>query len=150
LKISPEIKKRIDRVLETQGIAVLGTSKDGEPYSCLVGFAITEDLSELVFATMRQRLKYKQMQANPRVTIMIDDRDVQNHDFNDTTSLTIVGSVEDILGQKREKYASMLLKRHPVLTEFINSADCAVMRITVDKIFIVSEFESVVKIKREG
>ena len=133
-------------MLNSQKIAVLGTSKDGEPYSCLVGFAMTEDLSELVFATMRERLKYKQMQANPRVTLMIDDRDVQNSDFNDTTSLTVVGSAEDVLGDDRSKYATLLLKQHPVLTEFVNSPDCAVMRVAVDKIYVVSEFESVVKI----
>ncbi|MHA1949503.1 MAG: pyridoxamine 5'-phosphate oxidase family protein [Candidatus Thorarchaeota archaeon] len=146
MDLNPEIKKRIDKVLNSQRIAVLGTSKDGEPYSCLVGFALTEDLKELVFATMRERLKYRQMEANPRVTLMIDDRDVQNSDFNDTTSLTIVGSATDITGSDRERYASLLLKQHPVLTEFVRAPDCAVMRVSVDKIYVVSEFESVVKI----
>jgi nitroimidazol reductase NimA-like FMN-containing flavoprotein (pyridoxamine 5'-phosphate oxidase superfamily) len=146
MDLNPEIRKRIDKVLDSQRIAVLGTSKDGEPYSCLVGFALTEDLKELVFATMRERLKYRQMEANPRVTLMIDDRDVQNSDFNDTTSLTIVGSATDIMGTDRERYASLLLKQHPVLTEFVSSPDCAVMRVAIDKIYVVSEFESVVKI----
>ena len=146
MNLNPEVKSRIDRVLNSQKIAVLGTSKDGEPYSCLVGFAITDDLSELVFATMRERLKYKQMQANPRVTLMIDDRDVQNSDFNDTTSLTVVGSAQDVKGDDRSKYASLLLKQHPVLSEFVSAPDCAVMRVKVDKIYVVSEFESVVKV----
>jgi len=146
MNLNPEVKSRIDRVLNSQKIAVLGTSKDGEPYSCLVGFAITDDLSELVFATMRERLKYKQMQANPRVTLMIDDRDVQNSDFNDTTSLTVVGSAEDVKGNDRGRYASLLLKQHPVLSEFVSAPDCAVMRVKVDKIYVVSEFESVVKV----
>ncbi|MFW9768209.1 MAG: pyridoxamine 5'-phosphate oxidase family protein [Candidatus Thorarchaeota archaeon] len=146
MNLNPEVKKRIDKVLDSQKIAVLGTSKDGEPYSCLVGFAMTEDLSELVFATMRQRLKYKQMQANPRVTLMIDDRDVQNSDFNDTTSLTIVGSAEDVMGKDRSKYATKLLEQHPVLTEFVQSPGCAVIRVAVDKIYVVSEFESIVKV----
>ncbi|MFW9794994.1 MAG: pyridoxamine 5'-phosphate oxidase family protein [Candidatus Thorarchaeota archaeon] len=146
MEISPEVKNRIDRVLDSQSIAVLGTSKDGEPYSCLVGFAFTDDLKEFVFATMRQRLKYRHMKANPRVTLMIDDRNVQDSDFNDTTSLTVVGSTKDITGKERGRYASLLLDQHPVLTEFVNSPDCAVMKVTVDKIYVVSEFESVAKI----
>jgi nitroimidazol reductase NimA-like FMN-containing flavoprotein (pyridoxamine 5'-phosphate oxidase superfamily) len=146
MDLNSEVKKRIDRVLDSQRIAVLGTSKDGEPYSCLVGFALKDDLSELVFATMRERLKYKNMVANPRVTLMIDDRDVQQSDFNDTTSITIVGSAEDTKGNARVKYSSLLLVRHPALTEFVNSPNCAVMRVAIDKIYVVSEFESVVTI----
>jgi len=146
MEMNPEVEKRIKKVLDSQSIAVLGTSKDGEPYSCLVGFALTEDMSIAVFATMRQRLKYKNMMANPRVTLMIDDRAEQDSDFNDTTSVTIVGSVEDVRGGERVKYASLLLARQPALTEFVNSPDCAVMRVVIDKIYVVSEFESVVTI----
>ncbi|MFW9963523.1 MAG: pyridoxamine 5'-phosphate oxidase family protein [Candidatus Sifarchaeia archaeon] len=146
MEINPEVKKRINKVLGSQSIAVLGTSNKDEPYSCLVGFAISEDLKELIFATMRQRLKYKNMLANPRVTLMIDDRDTQASDFNDTTSITIVGSAKDMTGTDRAKYVTMLLQRQPALTEFVNSEDCAIMRVKVDKIYVVSEFESVVKI----
>lgn len=146
MDLNPEVKKRIDRVINSQSIAVLGTSKDGEPYSCLVGFALADDLSDLVFATMRERLKYKHMIANPRVTLMIDDRNEKQSDFNDTTSITIVGSAEDIKGNERIRYASFLLAHQPALTEFVNSPDCAVMRVAIDKIYVVSEFESVVKI----
>ncbi len=146
MEFNPEVRKRIDKVLESQSIAVLGTSKNDEPYSCLVGFAVSDDLRELVFATMRQRLKYKNMIANPRVTLMIDDRDAKASDFNETTSITIVGSAKDVMGSDRQKYASMLLARQPALTEFVKSEDCAVMRVTIDKIYVVSEFESVVTI----
>lgn len=146
MDMNPEVKKRIDKVLKTQSIAVLGTSKDNEPYSSLVGFVVTEDMRELIFSTMRQRLKYENLVANPRVTFMIDDRNVQNNDFNETTSITIVGSAEDIRGPERESYASLLIDNHPVLSDFVSSPDCAVIRVAIDKIYVVSDFESVVKI----
>jgi nitroimidazol reductase NimA-like FMN-containing flavoprotein (pyridoxamine 5'-phosphate oxidase superfamily) len=146
MEINPEVKKRIDRVLDSQSIAVLGTSRDDEPYSSLVGFVVTEDLRVLIFSTMRQRLKYRNMAANPRVTLMIDDRNEQASDFNETTSITIVGSADDIKGKDREDYAGLLLKRHPVLTDFVSSPDCAIMKVDIDKIYVVSDFESVVKI----
>ena len=146
MDMNPEVKKRIDKVLKSQSIAVLGTSKDDEPYSSLVGFVVTDDLRELVFATMRQRLKYRNIEANPRVTFMIDDRNEQDNDFNETTSVTIVGSAEDVKGGVREEYASLLVERIPILTDFVSSPDCAVIRVTIDKIYVVSDFESVVKI----
>jgi len=147
MEISPKVRSRIDSVLSVQKIAVLGTSKDGEPYSCLVAFAITDDLKEMVFATMRQRLKYAHIMANPRVTLIVDDRDANASDFNDTTSITTVGTAWDVKGDGRDQYASLLLKRHPTLMDFVNSPDCAVIRVEIDKIYIVSEFESVVKIR---
>ena len=75
MSINEEVSGRINKVLDSQRIAVLGTSKADEPYSCLVAFAYTDDLSEFIFATMRKRLKYQNIVANPRVTLIIDDRD---------------------------------------------------------------------------
>jgi len=147
MEISPQVRNHIDSVLSSQKIAVLGTSKDGEPYSCLIAFAITDDLKEMVFATMRQRLKYANIIANPRVTLIVDNRDAKASDFNETTSITMIGTAEDIRGKDRGRYAELLLKRHPTLSDFVNSPDCAVMRVEIDKIYIVSEFESVVKIR---
>lgn len=146
MDINPEVRSRIDRILNTQSIAVLGTSHNDEPYSCLVAFVATEDLKELIFATMRNRLKYQNIMSNPKVTMMVDDRDKKASDFNETTSITIVGTAEDISGSSRESYAALLLKRHPSLTDFVNAQDCAVIRVRVTKIYVVNEFESVIKI----
>ena len=54
MSINEQVKKRINKLLDSQKIAVLGTSKSDEPYSCLVAFAFSDDLSEFVFATMRK------------------------------------------------------------------------------------------------
>ncbi|MFW9843822.1 MAG: pyridoxamine 5'-phosphate oxidase family protein [Candidatus Thorarchaeota archaeon] len=148
MEISPQVRDHIDSVLSSQKIAVLSTSKEGEPYSCLIAFAITDDLREVIFATMRQRLKYANMIVNPRVTLIVDNRDAKDSDFNETTSITMIGTAEDIRVNGREKYAELLLKRHPSLTDFVNSPNCAVIRVMIDKIYIVSEFESVVRINR--
>ncbi|MFW9810612.1 MAG: pyridoxamine 5'-phosphate oxidase family protein [Candidatus Thorarchaeota archaeon] len=146
MKIDEKVKDRIKKVLDSQSIAVLGTSKNDEPYSCLVGYEITNDLKSAIFATMRKRLKYENIAANPRVTLIIDDRDQKDSSFNETTSITIVGKANDIVNEDREKYAELLVKRHPSLTDFVESPDCAIIKVDVDKIYVVSEFESVVKI----
>ena len=148
METNREVRSRINEILDTQSIAVLGTTKNDEPYSCLVAFAVTEDLKELVFATMRKRLKYQNIMANPRVTLTMDDRDKRASDFNETTSVTLVGSAGDVISRERQKYAALLLSRHPSLMGFVNSPDCAIIRVRVDKIYMVSEFESVIKIEK--
>jgi len=139
-----EVMQRIKKVITSQSIAVLGTSKNDEPYSCLVAYAATDDISHFIFATMRQRLKYRNLTYNPRVTLIIDDRNEKSSDFNETTSITVLGTAHDILGTERDENAALLLKLHPSLTDFVNSPDCAVIRVDVDKIYVVSEFESVI------
>ena len=147
MDIHPEIHKRILKVIGNQKIAVLATSKDDEAYSCLVAFTITDDLKELVFATMRQRLKYRNIMANPRVTLTIDDRDSSESDFNDTTSITMIGTARAIRSDGRQQYISLLLNQHPSLSEFVNSPECTIISVLIDKMYIVSDFESVVKIE---
>jgi nitroimidazol reductase NimA-like FMN-containing flavoprotein (pyridoxamine 5'-phosphate oxidase superfamily) len=142
------ILKRIEKIIESQKIAVLGTSQKNEPYSCLVAFVLTENLKEIIFATKRKRLKYQNMVANPRVTLLIDDRDRGESDLEKTTSIAVIGSAEDTANVTREKCVSLLLKRHPELTNFVKTPDCALIRVKIDKIYIVSEFESVVKIEK--
>ncbi|MFW9957414.1 MAG: pyridoxamine 5'-phosphate oxidase family protein [Candidatus Odinarchaeota archaeon] len=146
MESNTEVMQRIKKVINSQSIAVLGTSKNDEPYSCLVAYAVTDDVSHFIFATMRQRLKYRNLSVNPRVSLIIDDRSEKSSDFNETTSITILGTAKDILGSEREEYATLLLTLHPSLADFVNSPDCAIIRVDVEKIYVVSEFESVVTI----
>ncbi|MFW9960733.1 MAG: pyridoxamine 5'-phosphate oxidase family protein [Candidatus Thorarchaeota archaeon] len=141
-----DVVQRIKKVIDSQSVAVLGTSRNDEPYSCLVAYAATDDVNHFFFATMRERLKYRNLSINPRVSLIIDDRDKKSSDFNETTSITVIGTARDIIGPERDENASILLKRHPSLTDFVNSPECAVIRVDVDKIYVVSEFESVVTI----
>ncbi len=141
-----EVIQRIKKVIDSQSVAVLSTSRNDEPYSCLVAYAVTDDISHFVFATMRQRLKYRNLSVNPRVSLIIDDRNKKSSDFNETTSITVIGTAKDIIGPERDEYAALLLELHPSLTDFVNSPDCAVIRVDVDKIYVVSEFESVITI----
>ena len=144
--IEPKMNEHISKTLDTQSIAVLATSKNDEPYSCLVGFEVTDAFRTFVFATMRQRLKYRNILANPRVTLTIDDRDKTESDFNETSSVTVVGTATNTKGAERSRYAGLLVKRHRALQAFVDSPDCAVIKVAVDKIYFVSEFESVVVI----
>jgi nitroimidazol reductase NimA-like FMN-containing flavoprotein (pyridoxamine 5'-phosphate oxidase superfamily) len=147
MKTNNKVMRRIKEVIDSQSIAVLGTSKNDEPYSCLVAYATTDDVRYLIFATMRERLKYRNLLVNPRVSVIIDDRTENSSDFNETTSITILGNAQDVIGTEREENAALLLKLHPSLTDFVNSPDCAIIRVNVDKIYVVSEFESVITIQ---
>ncbi|MHA2600894.1 MAG: pyridoxamine 5'-phosphate oxidase family protein [Candidatus Thorarchaeota archaeon SMTZ1-83] len=141
------LRERLAELFRSQIVSVLGTSASDEPYSCLVGFEFTPDMKEVVFATMRDRLKYRQIRANPRVSLMIDNRKNTPSDFNTTTSVTLIGEAEDTEPPERDRLAEMLVKKNPFLSDFVESPDCAVVRIRIEKMYIVDNFESVTKIE---
>jgi nitroimidazol reductase NimA-like FMN-containing flavoprotein (pyridoxamine 5'-phosphate oxidase superfamily) len=70
--------------MRAQRLGVLGTlAPSGEPQAALVGYAVTPDL-ELLFDTLQTTRKYRNIQANPRVSFTIgntagtgDERTVQ-------------------------------------------------------------------------
>jgi nitroimidazol reductase NimA-like FMN-containing flavoprotein (pyridoxamine 5'-phosphate oxidase superfamily) len=145
-EIDAKTRERLTQLFDSQLIAVLGTSSGDDPYTCLVGFRFTPDLKHLIFATMRNRLKYRQISSNPRVSLIIDDRKNSPSDFNHATSVTIVGSALDTKEPERGKLANMLVERHPFLNDFVKDPSCAIMKVMVEKMYVVGEFESVQKI----
>ncbi len=136
-------KSKIRKLFDSQLNAVLATSKKDKPYCCLVSFLVTNDLRYLIFATKRDRLKYRHIVANHSVALLIDNTTNQPDDFNEAMSVTLQGMAEDIKGVKKNKYADILAKRHPKLKNFINSEDTAVIRVAIEKIYIITNFESV-------
>jgi nitroimidazol reductase NimA-like FMN-containing flavoprotein (pyridoxamine 5'-phosphate oxidase superfamily) len=56
-----QLEQLLKEVVDTQYFAVLNTIGQGQPYSNLVAFAITEDLKSLVFITERNTRKYRNM-----------------------------------------------------------------------------------------
>lgn len=145
-EMSPKTREKLTQLFDSQLIAVLGTSSDDDPYTCLVGFKFTSDLKNLIFATMRNRLKYRQISSNPRVSLIIDNRKNSPSDFSHATSVTVVGTAVDTEEPERTELSEMLIKRHPFLTDFVSNSNCAIMKVMIEKMYIVGEFERVQRI----
>lgn len=137
-----QVRRKVRRVLSSQLSAVLATSKDDDPYCCLVSYAMTDDLKGLIFATMRNRTKYRNMASNPRVSLLVDTRKNVREDIRRATTVAVIGIADETVGEEKRRCASLLLRKHPGLRGFINSSDCAVMKVRVDKMVVVSDFES--------
>ena len=137
-----KIKKQLQNFFDTQLNAVLATSKNAKPYCCLVSFLVTDNLRYLIFATKRDRLKYKQMVANPAVALLIDNTRNQPNDVTEAMSVSVLGTSEDIKGSKKNKYVKLLAERHPNIENFITDEDSAIIRITIEKMYIITDFES--------
>ena len=138
-------------LLSDQRLAVLATHADGQPYTSLVAFAATPDLSALLFSTTRATRKYANLHADARVAMLVDDRSDDDLDFHGAAALTAVGRVLELEGGERRVAADLLVGRHPALADFVASPSCALLRLEVETYYLVTRFQNVVELHmREG
>ncbi|MBD3406953.1 MAG: pyridoxamine 5'-phosphate oxidase family protein [Candidatus Lokiarchaeota archaeon] len=143
MKMKKNLLKLVSELFDSQLVAVLSTTKDDKPYSCLVSYVVDEEIGNVIFSTRRKRLKYRNMRSNPFVCLMVDNRQNEPSDIHRATSVTIIGEAFDTEGNEREKCMKLLLGRHSNLTEFVNHPDTAVIKVAIEKMYVVSDFESV-------
>ncbi|MFO7676987.1 MAG: pyridoxamine 5'-phosphate oxidase family protein [Thermoplasmatota archaeon] len=140
MNISNDDKTQVKNLLDDQHLAVLATFSGSHPYTNLIAFSSYNQYKELIFATLRNTSKYKNLQKNKNVSVLIDNRDKNPLDFMKFITITALGKVEEV---EKNLYKDILLTKHPYLTDFINNDDCALLKITIDQYIIVKEFEDI-------
>ena len=145
MNASPDVRSQLQELFATQRLAVLATDHNGQPYASLVAFAINADLRELFFATTRDTRKFANLQANPRVSLLIDNRANQVTDFSAAVAVTVLGSSAELKGPARRVGMAFYLAKHPHLAEFVAAPSCALIRVRVQSFFLVSRFQNVVE-----
>jgi len=134
---------RLRHLLETQKYAVLATDNHGQPYTSLMAYSIADDLRAFILMTERSRLKYENLMSNPRVAIMIDNRENLGSDLDATIAVTALGVAEEISAEGRNTARAFCLARHPALQSFAESPNCTFIRIQVTTYMIVQQFQDV-------
>ena len=140
------IREDIYKILSSQQLGVLATYGSEYPYATIVGFAVTDDLSYILFATFRDTRKYENIQSDPHVSILIDSRSNRVEDFSKAQALTVLGSAEDVPENERQEYMSLYLQRYSHLREFISDPNCVLLKIKVHKYILVSRFQEVLEL----
>ena len=141
-----QMRQKIGGLLVSQKLAVLATSKDGQPYNCLVAVAGSEDLKHLLFCTSRSTRKYRELETDPRVSILLDDRSNREADFDNAVAVTAIGRAKEAQGVDRERSVRKYLEKHPHLVDFVNSPDTALIQIDVAE-YVISGFTDVWKLQ---
>jgi uncharacterized pyridoxamine 5'-phosphate oxidase family protein len=135
--IQPE--ESLEEVLRTQYFAVLNTLGEGLPYSNLVSFAVTEDLRSLVFITNRNTRKYKNIQENGNISLLIDNRTNQPSDVSQAIAITAIGTACEEM-ENKSSLQNIFLARHPQLRQFVDAPNNAIMLVTIRE-YVVAGFD---------
>jgi nitroimidazol reductase NimA-like FMN-containing flavoprotein (pyridoxamine 5'-phosphate oxidase superfamily) len=140
---APELERIVRELLASQRLAVLSTETRGMPYSSLIAFAAAPDLRTLVFTTPRPTRKFSNLSENAQVSLLVDNRSNREEDFAEAAAATILGTARETTGEERESSLALFLGKHPYLSSFARSPECATFRVEVEAYYVVSRFQSV-------
>jgi len=135
----PRHEELLREIVSTQYFAVLNTIGQGLPHSNLVSFAATEDLKSLVFVTGRNTRKYRNVQDNHNISLLIDNRTNRPSDTSQAIAIAAIGIAREEI-DNRSLLRDIFLARHPQLRHFVEAPDSAIMLVTIRK-YIVAAFD---------
>jgi len=141
-----ELRSRLASLFQEQRLAVLSTHHEGQPYSSLVAFSASLDLTRLHFATGRATRKYANLQRESRVSLLVDNRSNSAADFREAMAVTITGRSRDLPDEDKDRMKRDYLAKHPFLEEFVSAPSCALIEVEVFAYYAVHRFQSVVEL----
>ncbi len=136
----------VESLLAEQRFAALATQGGGAPYTSLVAFAATPDLRRILFPTRAGTQKFANLEAEPRVALLVDNRSNSADDYRNAAAVTAIGSVRLEGGREADDGRALLLARHPMLEDFLAQSDCRIASVTVAQYLLVTRFEAVVRL----
>ena len=135
----------LEKFLKSQRLAVIATqTQNNIPYTNLIAFSQTKKENELLFGTLRNTSKYRNIIINNKVSILFDNRANSVSDFQNAITITAIGTAHEV---DKQQYQDKFLAKHPNLGNFIQNKDCALMLINVEKYILIENFQEKTKIK---
>jgi general stress protein 26 len=142
MKESLRLQTLLRELFTSQKFAALATEDGGKPHNCLVAFATTDDLRNLLFTTSRNTSKYRNIVAESRVAILVDSRSNQDSDFSKAIAVTATGKAKEAKGKERDRLLDIYLAKHPQLANFANVSENALVKVEIDN-YEVATFHNV-------
>ena len=142
-KESSNIQDTILHVLERNRLAVLATQRDGQPHASLVAFTPLEGMRFLAFATYRETIKCDNIVQDPRVAILVEDRELDATYPGRRLVVTALGAAIETTVAERHAHVAKHLARHPELQGFLSTSECVFIRVAVHAYQVVGGIDDV-------
>ena len=140
--------EKMKQIVMNEKYCVLATAMNNKPHCSLMAYTVGEDCKRLYMVTHKDSDKYRNLQINDSVSLMIDTR--SNNKEKPSKALTVTGRFLEIDNEdalNRVKYD--LKNRHPELNVFLNDDSSCVFSVEIESFLLLdgftdSYFESVV------
>ena len=131
--------EKIKQILMDEKYCVLATAMNNKPHCSLMAYCIDEDCKKLYMVTDKDSDKYRNLQANGIVSLMIDTR---SSDIGKTAkALTVNGSFKPINDEETiNNVKQKLIERHPGLNVFLDKESSFIISIEVESFLLLDGF----------
>lgn len=136
-------KHTVQQLLDATGFAILATEGAGQPHASLIAVTPFQGWRQLVFATYRDTLKYRNLQHNRRVSVLVDGCKASRGGEQTGFVVTAVGQAQDIPADQHPAAMQAHLQRHPDLASFLRSPDCVLVGVAVEAYQVVRSIDDV-------
>ncbi len=137
------LKEYIGSILKTSGFAVLATEGNGQPHTSLIAITNFGDSRQLIFATYRNTLKYRNLTHNNKVAVLIESKQINMNGLNESIVLTIIGHTKEISIAENEAAYHAHLMKHPEMESFMLSPDCVLIKVIAQSYQVVNGTEDI-------
>lgn len=123
--------EKIKALIREKDTCVLATVSDDSPHCSLMSYVTDAECREIYMVTHRETKKYRNLQKNPAVSLLIDTRagDAPGAPHDVIAALTINATFRKIDDAKRKYAREKLMERHPGLREFITDPDAEIIAV---------------------
>jgi hypothetical protein len=125
-------EETLARIIRETRIAALGTLHDGEPNLAMVAYVFAKDFSAFYIHVSKLGKHTRDMESDPRVSLLIAERDDQRADPQTLARLALQGTAE-VLPREASDYSlikTMYLRRFPEAEPLFGLGDFNLWKIT--------------------
>jgi nitroimidazol reductase NimA-like FMN-containing flavoprotein (pyridoxamine 5'-phosphate oxidase superfamily) len=131
--MSDALLDRIRDLVRGRDICVLATVSGQRPHCSLMAYLADDECGEIYMVTGRQTTKYKNLSANPEVSLLIDTREEHaSGNRQNARALTVDGTFKPIEEEgKKRRIAGRFRERHPHLKAIMDDPDSQLVCVKV-------------------
>lgn len=126
-------------ILLNNSILVLATQGDSGPHTSLMTYACSRDGRNIYMVSSKSSHKWINMQKNPQVSLLIDDRDGKLADRRaEIKALTITGRFHEVSDPAEEKeIMKQIAGVNPAIASFFSGPQCGIVDIKVESFLLL-------------
>jgi nitroimidazol reductase NimA-like FMN-containing flavoprotein (pyridoxamine 5'-phosphate oxidase superfamily) len=124
--------EKMKALVREKDSCVLATVSGGRPHCSLMSYITDPECRDIFMVTLPHTKKYRNLQENPWVSLLIDTRD-EGRDIalGQKKALTISGLYQKIDPTREREIRAQFLSRHPQLRELVEDPEAVMISIRV-------------------
>ena len=131
--------EKIKELVRKKDSCVMATVSGTDPYCSLMAYVTDNSCREIYMVTQKTTNKYRNLEENPSVSLLIDTRDEHAGALRPKAkAVTVSGVFQKVADEgKKSLIRARLLERHPHLDVFLEDRDAEILCIKVHSFLLL-------------